>query len=146
MAQRVYSLGLDSLLSEQPVTQPINLRVYEMAGGKPRAFFDVSDTAEPEVLQMSTSGNHFGAFEHALTKILSDAKQNEREAELRLFRVPALNFEALWVHGDDGADVIVPITGLGPIPQYEVTPLDQALDVLREAARPLAQMDGEIGA
>lgn len=146
MAQQVYTLGLDSLLSEEPVTQPINLRVYEMAGGKPRAFFDVSDTVEPEVLQMSTSGNHFAAFEHALTKILSDAKQNERDAELRLFRIPALNFEALWVHGNDRADVIVPITGLGPIPQYEVTPFDQALDVLREAARPLAEMDGEIGA
>lgn len=147
MAQRVYSLGLDSLLTDQPRPEPVNLRVYELEDGKPRAFFDVSETQEPQVLQMSTSGKHFEAFDRGLSTILSSASEKDREAELRLFRVPALNFEALWVHGDDKQDSIVPITWLGPIPQYQVTPLDEALEILRDAARPLLQnLDEEIGA
>ena len=146
MAQRVYALGLDSLLADQPLPQPVNLRVYELAEGKPRAFFDVSETDDPQILQMSSSGKHFEAFERGLSTILSATSQTDREAELRLFRVPALNFEAIWIHANDEEDFIVPITWLGPIPQYEVTPFDQAIKVLRAAARPLENMDNEIGA
>jgi hypothetical protein len=145
MAQRVYSLGLDSLLAEQPLPQPVNLRVYELAGGKPRAFFDVSEADDPQVLQMSTSENHFKAFERGLSTILSTIGDEDWEAELRLFRVPALNFEAIWIHGNE-TDFIVPTTWLGPIPQYEVTPYDQAIRVLRDAARPLQDTDDEMGA
>jgi hypothetical protein len=146
MAQRVYSLGLDSLLTDQPLPQPVNLRVYELAGEKPRAFFDVSETDEPELLQMSTSEKHLEAFRRGLSIILSKTGEEDREAELRLFRVPALNFEAFWIHGDAEEDYLVPITWLGPIPQYKVTPMDEALRILRDAALPLANMDEQIGA
>ena len=146
MAQRVYSLGLDSLLTDQPLPQAVNLRVYELAGEKPRAFFDVSETDEPELLQMSTSEKHLEAFRRGLSIILSKTGEEDREAELRLFRVPALNFEAFWIHGDAEEDYLVPITWLGPIPQYKVTPMDEALRILRDAALPLANMDEQIGA
>ena len=146
MAHRVYLLGLDSLLTNQLQPEPVNLRVYELEREKPRAFFDVSETLEPQVLQMSTSGKHLEAFERGLSTILTTPGQTDREAELRLLREPALNFEAFWIHGNDQEDSIVPITWLGPIPQYQVTRLDKALDTLREAARHLQNMDDEIGA
>ena len=73
MAQRVYSLGLDNLLTESPTPQPVNLRVYELSEGTPRAFFDVSETDEPRVLQMSATGRHLEAFGGALSEVLSKA-------------------------------------------------------------------------
>ena len=146
MAQRVYSLGLDSLLADRPTPEPVNLRIYELAEGKPRAFFDITETDEPEVLQMSSSERYLKAFERGISTILAKASQEDREVELRLFRVPALNFEAFWIHGDDLDDLIVPITWLGPIPQYEITNFDKAVEALREAARPLQDKDDTIGA
>ena len=146
MAQRVYSLGLDNLLTESPTPQPVNLRVYELSEGTPRAFFDVSETDEPRVLQMAATGRHLEAFGGALSEVLSKADENEHEYELRLFRVPALNFEALWLHGDDSDDVLVPITDLGPVPQGQQVPFSEALEKLREAARLQGQMDETMGA
>jgi hypothetical protein len=64
-----------------------------------------------------------------------------------LFRVPALNFEALWIHYEDQArDNLVPLRGVGRLTPYEAVPLDKAFDALREAARPLSQMDDTMGA
>jgi Papain-like cysteine protease AvrRpt2 len=148
MAQRVYSLGLDSLLTEQsPSPQPVNLRVYEMSGATPRAFFDVSETDQPRVLQMSASEKHLEPFARALSEVLATIDQSDKECELRLFRVPALNFEALWVNYEgDAKDVLVPLHAVGPLPQHKAVPLYEALEVLREAARPLAQMDDTMGA
>ncbi len=148
MAQRVYSLGLDSLLTEpSPAPQPVNLRVYEMSGDTPRAFFDVSETDQPRVLQMSASEKHLEPFARALAEVLATIDQSERESELRLFRVPALNFEALWINYEgDAMDVLVPLRVVGPLPQFKAIPFDEAMEVLREAARPLAQMDDTMGA
>lgn len=148
MAHRVYSVGLDSLLSEErPQAQPVGLRVYEMSGETPRAFYDVSETEQPRVTQMSASKNHLEPFARGLTEILERVDQSDQEGELRLFRVPALNFEALWLNYDgDAQDVLVPLHAVGPLAQYKAVPLNKALEVLREAARPLAQMDDMMGA
>jgi hypothetical protein len=146
MAQRVYSLGLDSLLTENPAPQPVNLRVYELSEGIPRAFFDVSEADEPRVLQMSATGRHLDSFGGALSEVLSKAEESDQEYELRLFRVPALNFEALWLQGNDANSILVPLTDLGPLPQFRRVSFDEALEKLREAARAQGQMDATMGA
>lgn len=148
MAHRMYSLGLDSLLSEQgPVLQPVGLRVYEMSEDKPQAFFDVSEEEQPRLLQMSASKNHLEPFARGLTEALNTVEQTNQECELRLFRVPALNFEALWINYEEEAkDLLVPLREVGRLTLYKAVSLDEALDALREAARPLAQMDKKMGA
>ena len=63
--------------------------------------------------------------------------------------MPALNFEGLWLTGDASAergDQIVPLRNVGRLYVNQPVPLTEALDALREAARPLAQMDDTMGA
>lgn len=147
LAQRIYSLGLDSLMEGGQALQPVGLRVYEMSGERPQAFFDVSEDEKPRLLQMSASKNHLEPFGRALAKALTTVKETDPECELRLFRVPALNFEALWLHYDDQAkDILVPLRGVGRLTPNEAVPLEKAFDALREAARPLSQMDDTMAA
>ena len=147
LAQRIYSLGLDSLLQGSQALQPVGLRVYEMQGETPQAFFDVTEDEQPRLLQMSASQNHLEPFGRGLSKALAMVEETDQEVELRLFRVPALNFEALWLHFDDQArDALVPLRGVGRLAADEAVPFDQAMEALREAARPLAQMDDTMGA
>lgn len=148
MAHRMYSLGLDALIAEQSsALQSVGLRVYEMSGDTPRAFFDVSEEEEPRLLQMSASKNHLEPFSRGLAEALTTVEQIDQECELRLFRVPALNFEALWInYVGETKDVLVPLRAVGRLIPYKAVPLDEAFDALREAARPLAQMDETMGA
>jgi hypothetical protein len=147
LAQRVYAVGLDALLTEErPQARPVLLRVYELDANRPRAFFDVSETAQPRVVQMSASRLHLEPFTRALDVVLARPEQPEREAELRLYRVPALNFEALWLsYDDDAEDVLVPLRPAGRLEPYRPVRISEALEALREAARPLAQADQRQG-
>ena len=148
LAQRIYAVGLDVLLRGENVTpEAVGLRVYEMAGETPRAFFDISEDDEARLLQMSAAKVHLDAFARALAVALGQAKEDQTY-ELRLFRVPALNFEALWISsdGDAAKDVLVPTRSVGRLAPYQVVALPDALAALREAARPLANMDDTIGA
>ena len=148
LAHPVYAVGLDALLGNQEApAAPVSLRVYEVTQGSPRAFFDVSDDAEARVQQMSTSKNHLEPFARALEAAVPMCEQSDQECELRLFRVPALNFEAVWISYDDKAsDSLVPLRAVGPLQPGKPVPFDEAMKVLREAARPLAQMDDKMGA
>ena len=137
LAQRVYSLGLDSLLEGSRALQPVGVRVYEMEGEAPRAFFDVTEDEQPRLLQMSASKNHLEPFGRGLTKALAMVEETDQEVELRLFRVPALNFEAVWLHYEDEArDTLLPLRGVGRLAPNEAVPFERAMDALREAARP----------
>ena len=73
-------------------------------------------------------------------------QDSDEKAETRLLRVPALNFEALWVISPDGESRVLPIFGAGGLQPGESYPLETALERLREAARPLADMDDTMGA
>jgi hypothetical protein len=147
MAQRIYAVGLDSLLSKQESPQPVGLRVYEMSGDKAQAFYDVSEETQPRLLQMSASKFHLEPFVRGLSVALNLAEQSRAESELRLLRVPALNFEGLWInYADDTRDMLVPLRAAGKLAPYEPLPMDEAFDALREAAHPLAQMDDSMGA
>jgi hypothetical protein len=148
MAHRVYSLGLDALTSERAAEpQLVGMRVFELAEDKPQAYFDLSEEAEPRVMQMSSSESHIKQFSKGLERALSEVEKLDKEAELRLFRVPALNFEALWInYADETTDMLVPLRDIGKLAANKPVPLDEALIVLREAARPLLQMDDTMGA
>jgi hypothetical protein len=148
LAQRVFVVGLDALAGEKDATgNVVGLRIYETVDGAPQAFYDVDEAADGAIRQMSTAARHLEPFARALEIAVGLAEQQERDAELRLYRVPALNFEALWLsYGDVQADRLVPITSVGPLPQNEPVPFVEAVRALREAARPLLQMDDTMGA
>jgi hypothetical protein len=147
-AHRVYSLGLDSLTADRPPEfQPVGIRVYELADEKPRAFFDVTEEDDPRVMQMSSSARQLEIFERGLAEALAIAERSAQELEVRLLRVPALNFEGLWIVAEgDAADQVVPLRAVGELQPNRPVSLDEALAALREAAHPLAQMDDTMGA
>jgi hypothetical protein len=105
------------------------------------------DEAEGVVRQISSAAAHLEPFERALDVAVSRAEEGQHDCELRLYRVPALNFEAVWLAYEDGEqDVLVPLGAVGPLPQGEALPFREAVHVLREAARPLLDMDDTMGA
>ncbi|MBN9126868.1 MAG: hypothetical protein J0I90_04675 [Nitrosospira sp.] len=68
-----------------------------------------------------------------------------------MLRVPALNFEALWISyegksDDKPKDMLVPLRTVGSLVPDKPVPLREALPALKEAARPLANMDDAMGA
>ena len=86
----------------------------------------------PGVLQMSAANRQPDLFSRGLTKALATAKGIH--AELRLFQVPILNFEALWLsYEGEGQDMLIPLHIVGRLAQYKPVPLSEALDALREA-------------
>ncbi|QYF93256.1 C39 family peptidase [Massilia sp. PAMC28688] len=148
IAQRIYAVGLADLLGA-PDVQPeaVGLRVYEVEDDAPRAFFDISEDGDARLLQMSAARAHLEPFARALAVALSQVKEDEVR-ELRLLRVPALNFEALWIASEDPQvrDVLVPLRSVGRFALYQPVELADALVLLREAAKPLANMDDLMGA
>jgi Papain-like cysteine protease AvrRpt2 len=148
LAHRVYTVGLDAIAAGEDVTgTPSGLRVYETVDGVPQAFFDVDEGPEGRVRQMSGAAVHLEPFARALDGVVQQAEEGERDCELRLYKVPALNFEALWLSYEGGeGDQLVPLTGVGPLPAGVPVPFDEAVYALRQAAQPLADMDDTMGA
>ena len=148
-AHRVYALGLDSLVgrkSERKAPEAVALRVFEVHDDRPQAFFDLTEEEEPRLLQMSASEPYLDAYRRALAQALAAVGEG-KEAELRTLRVPALNFEALWLSYDsEDADQVIPMRPVAGLAVDEPVPYAKAMDALREAAKPLAEMDGEMGA
>jgi hypothetical protein len=147
LAHRVYSIPLDALARDTVAAQPVNVRVYEMQAGVPRAFFDVTEGDDARVLQMSEAKSHLEPFAHALSQAVAAASGTEAEAELALLRVPALNFEGLWLKYDGkGQDTVIPLRAVGQLQPDQPVPYDDAVKALREAARTVANMDDKMGA
>ena len=65
-----------------------------------------------------------------MDQALSAAERSKEDVEVRLLRVPALNFEGLWLTGDasDPGDQIVPLRNVGRL--------------LRQPARAAERSDG----
>ncbi len=147
LAHRVFVLGLDALNSATQDFRPAGVRVYETVGGTPRAFFDLTDEAEPRLLQMSAAPQHLEPFARSLQVALNLAERNPREVEIRLLRIPALNFEGVWIAGDErGQDQVVPLRASESLPAQRALPLAEALEALRRQARVLGDMDDTMGA
>jgi hypothetical protein len=148
LAQRVFTVGLDALARKKDAAGvPAGVRVYETVDGVPQAYYDLDDDQEGTIRQMSASATHLEPFARALDVAVEQARHREQDCELRLYRVPALNFEALWLSYEGGTgDQLIPLTSVGPLPTGEPVPFAEALTALREAARPLADMDDTMGA
>lgn len=148
LGHRIYALGLDQLLShESREPEQVGLRVYETRDGQPVAFFDVDESGEGAVRAVSNSRVHLDAFASAVDAAKRLVSEDRSEsADARLLRVPALNFEGLWVVDGRGESFVLPLLGVGGLEPGRSYALEDALARLREAARPLAGMDDTMGA
>jgi hypothetical protein len=153
LAHPVYTIGLDELAEERSdfaATSPVAVRVLESVDNQLRAVFDVSGNVEPRVAQMTASEAYLDKLTRGLEQSLAFLKEQEvgvEEVELRLLRVPALNFEALWLHLDsENADWLVPIISLGTLEPFMPVPMDEAQEILSSEAKVIAGMDDDMGA
>ena len=90
-------------------------------------FFDISEEAEPRVLQMSAAKRQPDLFSRGLTEALATIGEGDSQARLRLFQVPALNIEALWLsYEGEGQDMLIPLHTVGRLAQYNPAPLSEA--------------------
>lgn len=106
----VYSLGLSDLAGGVPLeaAKLVALRFIVMDGDKPIASAELADdltgfqASEGRLVQSTAT-----AIEHAE----ADSELGNANYEVRLLRIPALYFTALWLKNQDGgmADVVTPL-------------------------------------
>ncbi len=148
-AQRVYTMGLDAVAARKDDArspEAVALRVFEVSDNSPRAFFDLSEEENPRLLQMSASAPYLESYKAALEKAL-EVVDPKKKAEIRTLRVPALNFEAIWLsyESKDG-DQVIPMRPAQGLTVGEPVSYSDAMKALRAAAKPLADMDDQMGA
>jgi hypothetical protein len=147
LAHEVFSIGLESLAKGESFPERTGLRVMEFDGSKCRSVFDVAaGGADGEVRQMSGQSPYLDLFPKAL-EVATAESGRERESDLRLLRVPALNFEALWLHDDDhSGDLLVPLRGFHGFKAMERVPYADALARLQKAAKNQQAQEETMGA
>lgn len=140
LAHRLYSLGLDALAADRPAPTPVGVRVYETRQDTPFAFYDVTDDEAPRVLQMSAAVGHLKAITDGLSAAVATASNQKAECELKLLRIPALNFEAIWLDSvGQAADQVVPLRSFIPrLAVNQAVPWDEAMAVLKAEAAAVA--------
>jgi hypothetical protein len=80
---------------------PNALRVVEFEQEQPLALYDLStDSAQPELIQISTDLDYLQKLDNALEKIKAFAKEKKLQGELKHIKIPALNIEALALSTD----------------------------------------------
>ena len=95
---------------------------------------------------MSATNPYLELFPRALGKALAIAGQDRAEA--RLFRLPALNFEALWLHysGTGDEDKMIPLRSFHDFTAFEPVPYAAAMRKLRTAAGGVVDQQDGMGA
>lgn len=107
-----YILGLNEIREEFALPSfPNTLRIIEMKDEAPAALYELSlNETKPELVQMNISEPYFKQMDEGLERLKRFSEQNKEMGELRLIKVPALNFEAFWLHYDNAErDIITPI-------------------------------------
>ncbi|MCE3251014.1 MAG: hypothetical protein K0Q67_24 [Cellvibrio sp.] len=147
-AHRVHILGLDALATGSTPDKIHNfVRVFETEKGAPSAFFDVNDGDAPRVIQMSTATQPLKLFSKGIEQALTQIERNNVECELKILKIPALNFEAVWADFDGAEkDFVVPLYSVGKLEAHKPVALDEAMVGLQESARALVNMDDTMGA
>ena len=135
----VYVGELDKLAAEKPALpdKPVGVRVLEMSNGEVSAAFDLrkSDGKPAAVVNGPMSAQFTGNVTSALRRALKLSERTTETPELRLLQVPALNFEALWVHYQNEADdMFVPTLMSGKATMKPMT-RTELLDVLQTRAQ-----------
>jgi hypothetical protein len=110
----VYTLGLDELADRAGIDQarPVGRRFLVMAGD--RAISSAEITDEDGTGFQANEGPYVAATAEAIARAEDDPDLSEGDYEIRLLRIPALYFVALWLRDERGHDdVLVP---LDPVP------------------------------
>ncbi|HTN43434.1 MAG TPA: hypothetical protein VMN77_06520 [Nitrospiria bacterium] len=105
-----------------------------------------AEKEEPRVRQMAISKIYMDVYLRARKIALAAVEKAGKGSHLRLLRVPALNFEAMWINAEDQRnDILVPLRNVGQLSIFKTVPLEEALKALRKAARLLEHMDESMG-
>ena len=145
LAHEIFTLGLYALTTRTEAPQPAGVRVLELKGQTPTAFYDIADARLGQMKQMSATSPYPALFAQALDKVAA-SDRGTQSFDLRLLRVPALNFEALWLHtgtGDD--DMVVPLREFHGFTPMLPIPYKDALERLREPAERASRQDDAMG-
>jgi hypothetical protein len=118
-AQPVFTVGLDELAAaglgeaQESVTAPPTWRASRTgAAGEPEVL-ELGEDAEEGAL--AAGDDRFGPqIREALALAEQDPRARETDYEARLFRVPALNLLALWLHAHSSTDLFVPLGAAAP--------------------------------
>ena len=103
LAHPIFTLSLHDLTTEHAAPAQTGVRVLEFKSETPQAFYDLADAQTGAVQQMSAASPYLQLLPRALAAV-SGLQRGETRYDLRLLRVPALNFEALWLHAGEGAE------------------------------------------
>jgi hypothetical protein len=136
MPHPVFSLGLDQLREARLPETPVHLRVMEVSGEKPQAFYDVDLGESASVRSVAGPNPYLDLFQRGVQEILKTTERWETEAELRLLQIPALYVDALWLHFDDSErDQFLPVRApFGPAP-FRLYPARQFMEEVSAKAR-----------
>ncbi len=146
LAHPIFTLGLHELMRGEARAAQTGVRVMEFSGETPKAFYDVADAQAGQVQQMAAANPYLELLPRALGSV-GGLAEGERRFDLRLLRVPALNFEAIWLHsGSDAEDKIVPLRGFHGFAPMQPIPFHEAIEKLRQAAQSVSQQDDTMGA
>jgi hypothetical protein len=106
---------------------PSGTRVLETVDGKLLAAYDFSgvDGTDPHLVGGISLKSQISALASGLRAADKLSETSSESPELRLLKVPSLNFEAFWLHyADSSKDVFVPI-GSAMIPKDQaISPND----------------------
>ena len=142
LAHPVFSLSLRDLAGEGH-PQQTGLRVLELEGERPRVYYDI---IEDRVSQMSGANPYLDLFTRALDAV-AQIPAGDKRFDLRLLRIPALNFEAVWLHSGEGQDdQLLPLRSFHGFTAMHPVSYAEAIERLREAARRVARQDDTMGA
>lgn len=136
LAHPVYSARLDELRGSRLPQQPASIRVMELKGETPQAYFDVDPGTQGQVRTVAGSNAYLDLFPRGLQALLKATEQKEGEAEIRLLQIPSLYVDALWLHYDDlGSDVLLPIRApFGP-EAFKPYSIQQFVEIMSAKAR-----------
>lgn len=135
---QIFTMGLDDLAAGAGLdrARSVGWRYLVESGGQTVASVETAGAQEgtaPALSQLN-EGPFVGATADAVGAVRKLPQLEAAGFELRLLRIPALYFIALWLHSP-GADLLVP---LAPSPvgrEGKATPAAEVLSELTESAR-----------
>lgn len=146
LAHPIFTLTLQDLTTERGEPAQTGVRVLEFKDETPQAFYDLGNAQTGAVQQMSAASPYLQLLPRALATV-SGLQRGETRYDLRLLRVPALNFEAVWLHAGDGEDdQVIPLRAFHGFTEFQPVPYREAIDKLRQAAQSVSRQDDTMGA
>ena len=129
----VYSLGLSDLADGAPLEAAtfVGLRFIVMDGDKPIASAELGDDLRGF---QASEGRLVESTATAIAQAEADPELGDASYEVRLLRIPALYFTAVWLKNDNGrtGDLVIP---LNPAPtQFEAGRKYRAAEIVRPLA------------